>query len=81
MEESGYRKEVAKLEDHWRSGGAPQSVDLVFDGPPGPEGGRFVEAEFSGSQRSLSAGRWVERPDGLWALRVSMVVPPEEPRG
>jgi len=44
-------------------------VDIVFDGPPGPEGPRFVEVEDHHGQ-SISFGEWVERPDGYWALRI-----------
>lgn len=43
-------------------------VDIVFDGPPGPEGPRFVEAERDG--RSVRIGEWVDRGDGTWALRI-----------
>lgn len=43
-------------------------VDLVFDGPPGPESPRFVEAvDASGS---IELGEWIERPDGKWVLRI-----------
>lgn len=44
-------------------------IDLVFSGPPGPESPRFIEAEDAGG-RSISIGTWIERPDGLWALRI-----------
>jgi hypothetical protein len=44
-------------------------IDLVFDGPPGPEGCRFVEVENS-SGRSIRIGEWVQRPNGTWALRL-----------
>lgn len=47
-------------------------VDIVFDGPPSHEAGRFVECErLDGT--SLSIGQWVERPDGFWALRIKAV--------
>lgn len=42
-------------------------IDIVFDGPPGPEGGRFVEVEQEGV--SVCLGVWIHRPDGYWALR------------
>jgi hypothetical protein len=45
-------------------------VDIVFDGPPGPESGRFVEVE-NEHGRSIDLGDWVHRPDGFWALRIS----------
>lgn len=44
------------------------TIDIVFDGPPGPQGGRFVEVERDG--RSIRIGEWVEREDGYWALRI-----------
>ncbi len=46
-----------------------KTIDIVFDGPPGPEAGRFVEVE-DGSGASFSLGEWVEREDGFWALRI-----------
>jgi hypothetical protein len=45
-------------------------VDVVFDGPPGPVCGRFVEVE-NEHGRSVNIGEWVQRPDGYWALRIS----------
>lgn len=44
-------------------------VDIVFDGPPSHESGRFVEVEDSAGA-SIRLGEWVERPDGYWALRI-----------
>ena len=46
-----------------------QYVDIVFDGPPGPESGRFVEVE-SPPGRSIRLGMWIKLDGGLWALRV-----------
>ena len=46
-------------------------VDIVFDGPPGPAPApRFVEVEDE-SGASISFGKWVERDDGYWVLRIS----------
>jgi hypothetical protein len=46
-------------------------VDIVFDGPPGPEdNGRFVEVE-SPPGHSIRFGEWVRRAEGLWALRIT----------
>jgi hypothetical protein len=45
-------------------------TDIVFDGPPGPEAGRFVEVE-DASGKSVRFGEWVRRPDGFWALRIA----------
>lgn len=44
-------------------------IDIVFDGPPSHESGRFVEVE-DDAGRSISYGQWIERKDGLWALRI-----------
>ena len=46
-----------------------RQIDVVFDGPPGPNPGRFVEVEDEAG-RSIDVGKWVERPDGYWALRI-----------
>ena len=42
-------------------------LHIVFDGPPGPEAGRFVEVE-NDQGKSINADEWVERPDGYWEL-------------
>lgn len=47
-----------------------KDVDIVFDGPPGPEAGRFVEVEVEG--KSINFGRWVHREDGYWVLRFNV---------
>lgn len=48
-------------------------VNLVFDGPPGHVGPRFIEAEDE-QGHSIRVGSWVQRPDGYWVLRISVVV-------
>lgn len=48
-----------------------EEIDIVFDGPPGPEGPRFIEVEDANGQ-SISVGDWVERADGYWALRIEV---------
>lgn len=45
-------------------------IDIVFDGPPSHQSGRFVEVE-DANRRSVKFGQWVERDDGYWVLRVS----------
>ena len=45
------------------------AINIIFDGPPGPEGGRFVEVE-TDDGHSIKVGEWIERTDGLWALRI-----------
>ena len=47
----------------------PGYVDIVFDGPPGPDGGRFIEVE-NASGKSIRFGVWVKRDNNLWALRI-----------
>lgn len=44
-------------------------IDIVFDGPPAPESGRFIEVE-NEAGASIKVGEWIERPDGYWALRI-----------
>ena len=48
-------------------------IDIVFDGPPSHESGRFVEVE-DADGKSISIGEWVTRPgdpDGWAALRIT----------
>lgn len=49
-------------------------LDVVFDGPPGPESGRFVEVEDEQGS-GVNAGKWIQRDTGLWALRISRIAP------
>lgn len=46
-----------------------EHIDIVFDGPPSAESGRFVEVENAHGQ-SIRAGEWIDRGDGYWALRI-----------
>ena len=50
------------------------TIDIVFDGPPGPEAGRFVEVEDARGM-SIRIGEWLRRSDGYWVLRIP------DPRG
>lgn len=44
-------------------------IDLIFDGPPGPDGARFIEAEVDG--KSVRIGEWSEdKARGCWVLRI-----------
>lgn len=52
----------------------PQTICIVFDGPPGSVAGRFVEVEDSDGH-GLGVGEWSERPDGLWVLTIETGVP------
>lgn len=49
-------------------------IDIVFDGPPSHESGRFVEVE-DDRGHSISLGEWHDRGDGLWALRIPQPSP------
>ena len=44
-------------------------LDVVFDGPPEHVAGRFVEVEDE-TGHSVNAGEWIDRGNGLWALRI-----------
>lgn len=57
-----------------RQNAGAEFVDVVFDGPPGPEAGRFVEAEHPPGT-SVNVGRWIDRKNGYWALRVPRASP------
>lgn len=50
-------------------GARERFIDIVFDGPPGPESGRFIEVEDE-SRASVRFGEWIHRDDGCWALRI-----------
>ena len=43
------------------------TLHIVFDGLPSHESGRFVEVEDE-SGKSINAGDWKQREDGLWEL-------------
>lgn len=45
-------------------------INIIFTGPPGPEMPQFVEVE-TDDGKSIKAGEWIERGDGLWALRIT----------
>lgn len=54
-------------------------INIVFDGPPSPEGPRFVEVETEGG-RSFKLGEWIELPNGYWALQFDSaeIIVPED---
>ena len=47
----------------------PAAINIIFDGPPGPEGPRFIEVE-TDDGRSIRVGEWQQRKDGNWGLRI-----------
>ncbi len=44
-------------------------IDIILDGPPGPESSRFIEVDDASGQ-SLKASACFVRQDGLWVVRV-----------
>ncbi len=46
--------------------GEEKPIEIVFDGPPSHESGRFVEVEQDG--KSIKFGEWREGKDGFWYL-------------
>jgi hypothetical protein len=44
-------------------------IDILFDAPAG-DGARFREIQ-DGRGCRVEVGRWLERPDGSWALRIA----------
>lgn len=47
-----------------------QAINIIFDGPPAHESGRFIEVE-TDAGAGIGVGEWIEKEDGLWALRIS----------
>jgi len=47
-------------------------INIIFDGPPGPESGKFVEVE-TDDGKSINAGEWIKREDGFWSLRITQL--------
>jgi len=45
-------------------------IDVVFGGPPHHDRSRFVTIEDERG-RIVDIGRWLQRPDGYWVLRIS----------
>ncbi len=69
-------RELAEAKEHerkMREANAGGFIQIVFDGPPGHESGRFVEVE-NPARESIGIGQWVERDDGLWALELPLLL-------
>ena len=45
-------------------------IDIVFDGPPGAQAGRFVEVEDS-TGAGIKVGEWIQDGD-YWRLRITI---------
>jgi hypothetical protein len=48
------------------------AINIVFDGPPGPVSGRFIEVE-NDEGASIGVGQWIERDNGWWVLRITEI--------
>ena len=46
------------------------AINIIFDGSPSHESGRFVEVEDDSGCR-IHVGEWIELENGLWALRIT----------
>lgn len=55
-----------------KEGFTNKPINIIFDGPPSHGSGRFVEIETDDGE-SINIGEWVEREDGLWALRIDIL--------
>lgn len=49
------------------SSSATGKFHIIFDGVPGPQGPRFIEAE-TPDGKSVNVGNWQRHGDSLWAL-------------
>ena len=43
------------------------AINLIFDGPPGPDGPRFIECEDEDGN-SFDVGQWFEESDGTYSV-------------
>lgn len=55
-------------------------INIIFDGPPSHESGRFIEVE-TDDGKSINAGEWIDRKDGTWALRITALPTDKENHG
>jgi len=45
-----------------------KAINIIFDGPPGHDAGRFVEVE-TDEGKSIKVGEWIQKGN-YWALRI-----------
>ena len=43
-------------------------ISIMFDGPPGPVAGRFIEVHDANTGESIRWGTWFDNDDGTWSL-------------
>jgi hypothetical protein len=70
-EARAHGEELIKLANQIQPKDSVDAVNIIFDDPPGPESGRFIEVE-NDEGKGIGVGEWKERKDGLWALRIEM---------
>ncbi|KKL07799.1 hypothetical protein LCGC14_2582410 [marine sediment metagenome] len=46
-----------------------EPINIIFDGPPGHESGRFVEVE-TDDGKSTNVGEWIQKGE-YWVLRIT----------
>jgi|GEM_PF-4104141 len=62
-------KAAGQFVEAMRAARKAQAINIIFDGPPGQESGRFVEVE-TDDGHSVNIGKWKKSKDGLWSLRI-----------
>ena len=45
------------------------AINIIFDGPPSHEAGRFVEVENDHGE-SIKCGQWIDNKNGTWTLKI-----------
>ncbi len=65
---------IKHVEEERAEDNRTQAINVIFDGPPSHESGRFVEVE-TDDGKGIHAGEWLKRDDGLWALRIDALPP------
>jgi len=62
-------KELVKLLQK-RGNNMSRAINIIFDGPPDHDAGRFVEVE-TDDGKSINVGEWIKREEGVWVLRIT----------
>ena len=57
-----------------------EAINIIFDGPPSHEAGRFVEVE-TDDGKSINVGEWIQQPGRYWALRIASAISQPEAKG
>ena len=74
-----YHSMLAAAPRHGADDNFSEPINIVFDGPPGPVAGRFIEVE-TDEGFSVRVGEWVKRSDGWWSLRIESLPTTKEKR-